>query len=64
MPKILMIEDNEIDRDLLRRPERKGDRAIRQSRRFANVTSDGAAGVTKTQAAASQISKSSVKRYF
>ena len=64
MPKILLIEDNEINRDLFRRLERTGDRAIRQSRRFANVASDGAEGVTKTQAASSQIPKSSMERYF
>ncbi len=51
MPKIPVVEDNEINRDLFRRPlERTGDRAIRQSRRFANATSDSAKGVTKTPA--------------
>lgn len=55
MPKILLIEDNEINRDLLRRLERTGDREI--------VASDGAAGVTTTQADRLQ-PKSSVERHF
>jgi CheY-like chemotaxis protein len=43
MSKILMVEDNEINRDLFRRRlERTGDREI--------MASDGAKGVTKTQA--------------
>ena len=62
MPKILLVEDNKSNQDLLYRLERTGDRAIRQSRRFANVASDGA-GVTKTQAAPSQIPKSSIENF-
>jgi CheY-like chemotaxis protein len=43
MLKILMVEDNGINRDLFRRRlERTGDREI--------VASDSAKGVTKTQA--------------
>jgi CheY-like chemotaxis protein len=56
MPKLLLVEDNEINRDLFHRLEQTGDRAI--------VASDGAQRVTKTQAASSQIPKSSVERYF
>ncbi len=70
MPKILLIDDNEINRDLFRL-ERTGDRSIRQSRRFANVASDGAQGVTKTPAVRVAFAlrnrpetKSSVQRYF
>ncbi len=48
MPKILLIDDNEINRDLFRL-ERTGDRA--------NVASDGAQGVTKTPAV--RVAKSS-----
>lgn len=55
MPKIPVVEDNEINRDLRRRLERTGDRAI--------ATSDSAKGVTKTQADRPE-PKSSIERYF
>lgn len=51
MSKLLLVEDNEINRGLLDRGlERTKERAIRQSRRFANATIDSAKGVTKTPA--------------
>lgn len=62
MFELLLVEDNEINRDLFCL-ERTAARTIRQSRRFANGTSDSATGETTTPVARPKL-KSFIERYF